>query len=114
MGVKTKGRRKITVDGKFYVWYVEQDDESEYYILNIVSEDKALIISCPLKAPTNYIISKGNIFQNRKTDGTWNRFLLPFDVPDIITPKFVSKVILWAVRENNAVRIYWNGKNAPV
>lgn len=73
MGVRTKGRRKIIVNDNLYVWYIEQDYDSEYNILNIISEDKSLIISSPLKVNIPYVISKGNVFQNRSTDGRWNR-----------------------------------------
>ena len=114
MAVAKKNRRKIIVSDKRYVWYVALDDDSPYHILNIVSEDKALIISCPLKTETSYIISKGNVFQNKKTDGVWNRFLLPFIVPEIVTPEFVSEVILWATQSENAKETKWNGKDVPV
>lgn len=111
MGVLKKGRRKIIVNEKSYLWYVELDYDSPYYILNVISEDKVLIISCPLKMSTPYIISKGNIFQNKKTNGIWNRYLLPFNVPDIITPKFVSELILWVSQGNDAKEVEWNGKD---
>lgn len=115
MGIAKKGRRKITVSDKRYVWYVELDNDSPFHILNIVSEDKALIISCPLKTETQYIISKGNMFQNKRTDGIWHRYLLPFNVPDIITPKFVSDVILLATQsEKNNKETKWNEKDVPV
>ncbi|MDE7098993.1 MAG: hypothetical protein K2O60_07575 [Ruminococcus sp.] len=114
MGISKKGRRKITVFNKSYVWYVEADCDSLYYILNIVSEDKALIISGPLKTETAYIISKGNMFQNKKTNGIWNRYLLPFKVPEIITPKFVSDIIFFATHGAKADEIKWNGNDVPV
>lgn len=114
MGAAKKGRRKITVSDKDYVWYICMDKESPYHILNIVSDDKALIISCPLKTETSYIISKGNVFQNKKTDGRWNRYLLPFDMPEIITPKFVSDIIFWAIQDGEAKEIKWNKDNVPV
>lgn len=111
MGVAKKGRRKITVFNKSYVWYVEAD---YYIILNIVSDDKTLIISCPLKTETAYIISKGNMFQNKKTNGIWSRYLLPFNVPEIITPKFVSDIIFFATHSDKAEEIKWNGNDVPV
>lgn len=111
MGVMTRGRRKIIVNDRCYVWYIELDYGSVYHVLNIVSIDKSLIISCPLKTKKPYIISKGNTFQNQKTDGVWNRYLLPFHVPEIVTPEFVSKVILWSIQDGNAARISWNGKD---
>ena len=114
MGVAKKGRRKITVFDKKYIWYVELDYDSPYHILNIISEDKTLIISCPLETESPYIISKGNMFQDRKSNEAWNRYLLPFKVPEIITPKFVSNVILWATQGEKAKEVKWNGKNVPI
>lgn len=114
MAVRTKSRRKITVENKLYVWWVGLDYDSPYYICNIASEDKSLIISCPIKTEIPYIISKGTIFQNNKTNGHWNRYLLPFRISEVITPKFVSKVILWATQNVNAIEIKWNGKDVPV
>lgn len=111
MGVRKKGRRKIICDDKRYIWYVEMDCDSPYNILNIVSEDKTLIIACPLKMETPYIISKGNMFQNQIMNGLWTRYLLPFKVPQIITPKFVSELILWGTQGENAVEVKWNGEN---
>lgn len=114
MAVKAKGRRRIVVEDKNYVWYVKIDYDSPYYILNIISENKSLIVSCPIGTGTNYIISKGNIFQNRETNGQWNRYLLPFHVPDPIIPKFVADVIYWSMQGGNAEKIEWNGKDVPV
>ncbi len=114
MSVAKKGRRKITCDNQEYVWYVSQDDESVYYILNIISEDKQLILSVPLQVTTPYVISKGNIFQGQKTNGCWNRYLLPFDVPDVITPRIVATIIFWATGELTAVKVEWDGKDIIV
>ena len=111
MSVRKKGRRKITYENKKYVWYVGLDYDSPYYILNIISEDKQLIIACPLNRNTPYAISKGTLFQNCKSDGHWNRYRLPFDVPEIITPGFVSELISWATKGSDAVRIEWDGKD---
>ena len=102
MGVRKTGRRKITVDDNRYIWYVSPDDESDYDLLNIVSEDKSYVLTCPLKTVIPYLISKGRLFQNEKTDGKWNRYELPFDIPDVITPAFVAKVILWATQKSEA------------
>ena len=114
MGVAKKGRRKITVSDRCYVWYVESDSESPYYILNIISDDKALILSCPLQTETPYVISKGHLFQKERRNGIWNRYLLPFAVPEVITPKFVADVILWATQGDKAEVIAWDGKDVPI
>ncbi|MBR1824735.1 MAG: hypothetical protein IJ779_10970 [Ruminococcus sp.] len=103
MAVRKKGRRKITVDENEYIWYVSQDDESPYYLLSIVSENKDYVLTCPLKTEIPYLISKGKLFKTEKSDGTWHRYELPFDIPEIITPLFVAKVILWATQKGEAV-----------
>lgn len=56
---------------------------------------------------TPYIISKGKLFQNLKTNGRWNRYHLPFDVPEIVTPKFVSELISWVTKGSEAIKIEW-------
>ena len=83
MSISKKGRRKITVGNQICFWYVAPDDDSAFNVLHIVSEDKCLILSCPLQTKTAYVISKGSVFQTKETDGTWNRYLLPFDIQQI-------------------------------
>ena len=114
MSIRKKGRRKITVGNQTYIWYVTPDDESPYNVLHIVSEDKCLILSCPLRTKTAYVISKGRVFQTKETDGTWNRYLLPFEIPDAVTPGFVRKVIVWSAQTADAVPVSWNGHDVPV
>ncbi len=55
--------------------------------------------------------NKGSYFQGRKTDGRWNRYIVPFSIIGAVTPKFVSKITDWAVNGTNAVKIEWNGKD---
>ena len=114
MSIRTKGRRKIIVNDQSYFWYVAPDDDSPYNVLHIVSDDKYLILSCPLRTKTAYVISKGRIFQTKETDGTWNRYTLPFEIPDMITPKFVEKLIVWSTQNSDAIPIQWNGHDVPL
>ena len=103
MSINSKGRRRIIVGGKTYLWYVALDDDSPYNILHVISDDKYVILSCPLNTGTGYVISKGRSFQSKETDGRWNRYLLPFDIPDSITPGFVERLIVWATQDTDAV-----------
>ena len=115
MSIRFKGRRKIIVDGQTYLWYIALDDESPYNILNIVSDDKYLILSCPLQTKTEYVISKGRVFQGKETKEGWGRYLLPFYIPESITPKFVEKLIFWSTQNTDAVKIQWNNdQGVPV
>lgn len=114
MGINQKNKRKINIENISYIWYVSLDFDSPYHLLNIVSEDKKFFVSCPFEAETPYLISKGLLFQKKKTNGTWNRYLLPFSIPDIITPRFVSEIIVWATSGENAILVEWNGQNIPI
>ena len=64
-----KGNARFALKTRNTFGYVNEDYDSPYYILNIFSEDKSLIVSCPLKTETAYLISKGLAFQNQKTSG---------------------------------------------
>lgn len=115
MGVRKKGRRTITVDGNTYIWYVSLDDDSDHYLLNIISEDKSYVLTCPLKTESPYLISKGKLFQDKKTDGIWGRYELPFDIPEVMTPVFVKKIISWATHKGEAVLAAGkDGQSLPV
>ena len=114
MGLATKRRRKIDVDGNIYVWYVAPDDDSAYNVLNIVSEDKNYVLTVPLLAPTDYIISKGRVFQGNRTSGIWERYRLLVSLPDTITPGFVARIIKWAVNGESAEKASWDGKLIPL
>ncbi len=102
MSIRKKGRRKIVCSDKLYIWYVDLDYDSPEYLLNIVAEDKSLILTCPLNEEYPYIVSKGKVFQNQNMDGVYHRYLLPFDVPKSITPKFVAALIQWGTQEKDA------------
>ena len=93
MGVAKKGYRRIVCDGVIYSWRVGEDADSPYMVLDIISEDKRLILTCPLGTAVPYVISKGRSFQNQPADGCASRYRLPFAVPDAVTPRFVSVLI---------------------
>ena len=114
MSIRRKGRRRIIVRDQTYFWYVALDDDSPYDVLNIVSNDKHLILSCPLRTEIAYVISKGRVFQTKETNGVWNRYLLPFDIPDMITPKFVERIIDWSTQNADAKQISGNDHDVPV
>lgn len=123
MAVRTKSRRKIVCGGKNYVWYVLAGDRDywtrvenggsdwawETPFLHIISEDKSLILTIPLTAPEPYAVSKGRTFQGGKTSGCWERYFLPFPLPEAITPKTVSEIIEWAERGESAVKTEYGG-----
>lgn len=118
MAVRKKSRRKIVCGGKNYVWYVLAGDRDywtrvaeggsgwawETPFLHVISEDKTLVLTVPLNAPKPYAVSKGRRFQGKKTSGRWERYFLPFSLPEAITPKTVAEIVEWAERGENAVK----------
>ena len=120
--VRTKGRRKIAVQGRRYVWYVLSGDcDRDYWervssndwgtpFLHIISEDKRLILTIPLNAPTPYAVSKGREFQGKPTSGCWERYIMPFELPESITPRFVAEIIEWAVSGDGAVKTEYSAE----
>lgn len=114
MGVLEKSRRKIVYGNKKYIWYIAEDNDSPYRLLNIISGDKKFILSLSLDTDVSYVISKGRFFQGNKSKGGWDRYLLPFSIPTIITPKFVADIISWATEKNDAVKIEWNGQDIMI
>jgi len=44
MGIAKKGRRKLTVAGRLFIWYVAEDDDSADLVLTVASEDKSFIV----------------------------------------------------------------------
>ncbi len=122
--VRKKSRRRLSVCGKYYVWYIITGDRDywehvanggcnwawETPFLHIISEDKTLILTIPLNAPKPYAVSKGREFQGGKTSGCWERYLLPFGLPETITPKIVSDIIEWAEHGGSAVKTEYGGE----
>lgn len=120
--VRKKGRRKLDVQGRRYVWYVLPGDSDRDYwervssndwgtpFLHIISEDKRLILTIPLNAPTPYVVSKGRAFQGKPTSGCWERYILPFDIPESVTPRFVAAVIEWAAEGDGAVKTEYSAE----
>ena len=95
LSISTNSRRRIIVGGHTYIWYVAMYNNTPYNVLNIVSDDKYLILSCPLHTKAEYVINKGRIFKTKETSVHWKKNLLPFVIPYAFTPKFVEKLIVW-------------------
>lgn len=114
--VRKKNRRKITCGGRNYVWYVlggdgdYWDNNRETPFLHIISEDKTLVLAIPLDAPIPYAVSEGRLFQGKPKSGCWERYLLPFKLPEAITPKVAADIINWAENGEGAVKVEYGGE----
>ncbi|MDE6911466.1 MAG: hypothetical protein K2P44_13525 [Lachnospiraceae bacterium] len=112
MGVSAKGRRKIQYRDRTFVWWVAPDsDDCDRIYLNIVSEDKSIVLAYRVGDGSFYAMSKGRYFQGRKTSGRCERYRIPFESPLIfVTPRDVAHMIAWAVdgEAENLARIAVN------
>lgn len=99
MGVLLRKRRRIQYRGQNFVWWVAPDDDDcDQIYLNIISEDKKVVLACPIGDENYTVISKGRFFQGEKTSGCWEYHKIPLDSPLMyVTPKDVIQIIAWAV-----------------
>lgn len=107
MGVRKKGRRVIKYKEHEFIWWVAPDgDDCDKIYLNIISEDKSVILSYRIGDGSFVIINKGRMFQGQKSSGKWELYRIPFEEPlMIVTPKDVDQIVEWAVDGSNAVRL---------
>ena len=68
MGISVRKRRRIQYGGQNYIWWVvPNDDDCDQIYLNIISEDKKIILACPIGDENYTVISKGAVlFRDRK------------------------------------------------
>ena len=100
MGVSKKGRRTLRYKGIEFLWWVAPDeDDCDKIYLNIVSEDKSIILSYNVGDGGCFVVtSKGRVFQGHKTSGNWEAYGIPFQEPlMIVTPRDVERFVEWAV-----------------
>ncbi|MDE6054832.1 MAG: hypothetical protein K2G55_13980 [Lachnospiraceae bacterium] len=99
MGVSAKGRRRIQYHGQNFVWWIAPDsDDCDRIYLNIVSEDKSIVLAYRVNRESFRIISKGRRLHGEKTSGKWQLCKIPFQEPLlVVTPKDVTQIIAWAV-----------------
>ena len=104
MGVAKKGRRKMKYRNQTYIWWIAKNEEDEDKVwLNIVSEDKNIILAYRVGEGDFFIVSKGRVFQGEKTSGCHEEYwYLMKEPPRVITPKFVYELIAWSVDGKNA------------
>jgi hypothetical protein len=120
MAIQTKYRRKITFDGRCFVWYVKEDDDSPNLILHVLSVDKQFIVQYQLSQPPEnlYITVLGKEFRRATgTGGAWRRFRCPpwEHQNGIITPNRVRKLIEWCLTmSDDIVEVDYLGRAIPL
>jgi hypothetical protein len=120
MGVATKSRRKSIVDGRSYVWYVKENDDSPDYVLHVLSDDKQFIVHFHLGQhdETRHLIVIGSDFKRvNGRNGCWRRFRCPewSSENGAITPKNVRSLIEWCQSSSNVItEVDCYGKALPL
>ncbi|WP_235218343.1 hypothetical protein [Paenibacillus sp. FSL R7-269] len=118
LGVNSKGKRKLEHSGRTYYWNVQLDPEDYGQTnLNIVSEDKKLVLSYNLgqanKNVRPFIVVKGLEFEgldNYYRQG-WVRVLTPYWDDNIITPGLVKTIIEWCLLKKDLLELIdWRGE----
>ena len=107
MSVSKKGRRSIKYKNQTFVWWVgENPDDEDRIWLNIISDDKKIVLSYRIGEGDFFVVNKGCFFQGKKTSGYWERYWYPMkEPPMVVTPKFVYELISWAVDGKNADKV---------
>ena len=119
MSVRTKKRRKLTIDDRLYVWYVIDDRDVPNYVLHVLSDDKKFIIHYHLQQPddTRHLIVIGPDFRRvAGTGGVWRRFRCPeWDTENgVITPRTVRNLIDWCQSSGSVTEVDYLGKAVPL
>jgi hypothetical protein len=100
MAIATKHKRKISVNGRNFLWYV-RDDYDDFFlpILHVISEDKRFIVEYYLKQcdTTRHLVIKGQEFPGLPEAGhCWKRALCPrWEIGPTVTPASVRQLIEW-------------------
>jgi hypothetical protein len=114
MAVRTKGRRKITVSERMFVWYIKPDFDSADMVLHVVSDDKQFNVQYSLDQPeqTRHISIIGKEFGGTRPVGNVGRFLCPqWEVDGVISPQSVRRLIEWCLSADKPlVAVDWQGK----
>ena len=116
--IATKGRRKLDHDGRRYVWFVKEDDDSCAMILHVISQDKAFNVQYALgqDEENRHVTVLGRDFSGAETGGPWKRFLSPrFDPHSVATPRIVSALIEWCRSDEPRARARysWGASGSP-
>lgn len=114
MAVATKGRRKIKVGDRDFIWYISDDYDSADLVLHVASYDKKIIIKYHLHQPdeTRFLIVLGKEFNGLlNAGGSWIRVLCPkFEKDSVITPASVRMLVDWCLSDKSElVEVDWLG-----
>lgn len=111
MAVSRKGKRPITVDGRRYLWWVQEDRDPPFvpsagHSLCVVDTEGDLFVQYHLGQPSDvrHVVVIGRRFPSVDgCGGTHRRFQCPsFDDGPAVTPAHVAAFIRWSETCDNA------------
>jgi hypothetical protein len=110
MAVSAKNRRKVEVDGRRYLWWVAEDEDSPFcpmlLAVTVASQDRRLLVRYHLGQPDElrHVTVLGPSFKGLSgCGGPWRRFRSPpFGLPNEVRPGDVAALIRWCEQEGDA------------
>jgi hypothetical protein len=113
MGVLKKGRHRINVRGRPFVWYVCDDSDSSDKVLHVIAEDKGFIVQYHLGQSGEPLLSVlGHDFPGVPDAGGCRlRFRCPrWETDSVVTPGGVRRLIEWCLSANKElIEVDWRG-----
>ena len=108
MGARKKGRHKLDVEGRAFIWYVKPDDDSAAFILHVLSDDKRFIVRYELlqqEARRHLTVIGKEFGRVSGTGNCWRRFRCPgWEKDGVITPSSVRNLVDWSQQTNVATQ----------
>ncbi len=114
MAIRMKNRRRIFVNDREFIWWVEEDCDSPDYILRIISPDKCFMADFHLGQPDEsvFLAIWGREFPGLSgAGGSCLRVRCPkWDTTPAVTPATVRQVIEWSLApKKNPIQVDWMG-----
>jgi hypothetical protein len=108
MGIATKGKHKIMVRERSYLWWVADEYDEPGQSLTVVSCDKHFYVKYKLAQPRPeraFVVVVGRDFAGvPEAGGRWVRIRTPqWEHVSSITPSFVRRLIDWSMDTGKVV-----------
>jgi hypothetical protein len=101
MTISRKGRRRIVVNDREFLWYVAEDVDYAFGpTLTVVSSDRRFFVRYALLQPDEllHVVVIGPEFRNPGCGGCWRRFRSPrFGTIETVASGDVRALIEWAL-----------------
>lgn len=109
MTISAKGKRRLTVAGRDFLWWVARDEEWLHALsVRLVSVDGCVSLKMALDVqPDNYVVTLGSEFRGRAMpQGSHQRFLYPREgSAGPMTPAEIAKLAAWATATDASTEV---------